>query len=146
MSSCSASAQIATALDRTRAIVEAGLDPGSGSARCTEVLELFAGILGAEAGNMALTVLATWGSTWPAASPGHPSGPARRPFLSRLHGKGRMSPVVAAMPVAAAAGFGRSERAWLPKSYGQGDPPGVVALQRTKPSGGPNLAAKAPRV
>jgi glucokinase len=111
--------RIATAGDRTRAIIEAGLDPGSGSARCAEVLELFAGILGAEAGNMALTVLATGGiylagGIPPAILPVLRGGP----FLARLHDKGRLSPMVAPMPVsvvtgraalvgAAAAGLGR---------------------------------------
>jgi glucokinase len=112
--------RIAAAPDRTRAIVEAGLDPGSGSARCAEVLELFCGILGAETGNMALTVLATGGIYLAGGLP-----PAILPvlgrgrFLARLHDKGRLSPVVAAMPVsvvtgpaaltgAATAGFGWS--------------------------------------
>jgi glucokinase len=110
--------RIATAPDRTRAIVEAGLDQGSGSALCAEVLELFAGILGAEAGNMALTVLATGGIYLAGGIP-----PAILPvlrggrFLERLHDKGRLSAIVAAMPVsvvtgqaaligAATAGFG----------------------------------------
>jgi glucokinase len=97
--------RIAAAPDRIRAIVEAGLDPASGSARCAEVLAMFAGILGAEAGNLALTVLATGGiylagGLPPAILPVLQSGP----FLHRLHDKGRLSPVVAAMPVSVVTG------------------------------------------
>jgi len=92
--------RVATAPDRTRAIVEVGMDPRSGSALCAEALGMFAGILGAEAGNLALTVLATGGiylagGLSPAVLPLLRSGP----FLARLHDKGRMSSVVAAMPV-----------------------------------------------
>ena len=126
--------RIAAARDRTRAIIEAGLDPGSGSARCAEVLQLFAGILGAEAGNMALTVLATGGiylagGIPPAIVPVLRAGP----FLARLHNKGRLTPVVAAMPVsvvtgraalvgAATAGFRQPESNVTAEVLGQGDP------------------------
>jgi glucokinase len=110
--------RIATAPDRTRAIVEAGMDPGSGSARCAEVLDLFAGILGAEVGNMALTVMATAGIYLAGGIPPAILPVLRRgSFLSRIHDKGRLSPIVSAMPVfvvtgraaligAAAAGLG----------------------------------------
>ncbi|HEV8649832.1 MAG TPA: glucokinase [Actinomycetes bacterium] len=92
--------RLATAPDRTRAIVEAGMDPGSGSALCAETLRMFAGILGAEAGNLALTVLARGGiylagGIPPAILPLLRNGP----FLPRLHAKGRLTQVVAAMPV-----------------------------------------------
>lgn len=92
--------RIAAAPDRTRAIVEAGMDPRSRSALCTETLRLFTGILGAKAGDLALTVLATGGiylagGIPPALLPLLRSGP----FLSRLRNKGRLSHLVASMPV-----------------------------------------------
>jgi glucokinase len=92
--------RIAAAPDRTRAIVEAGMDPQSGSALCAETLRIFTGILGAKAGNLALTVLATGGIY---LAGGIPSAilPLLRsgPFLARLRDKGRLSRLVAAMPV-----------------------------------------------
>jgi len=100
-----AAGRIAAAPDRTRAIVEAGMDPGSGSALCAEALRMFAGILGAQAGNLALTVLARGGiylagGIPPAILPVLRDGP----FLPRLHDKGRLSQVVAAMPVQVVTG------------------------------------------
>ena len=113
--------RLATAPDRTRAIVEAGMDPASGSVLCAETLRMFTAILGAEAGNLALTVLATGGvflagGLPPAVLPLLRSGP----FLARFRDKGRLSRVVAAVPVyvvmgpaalvgAAAAGLGRPD-------------------------------------
>jgi glucokinase len=92
--------RIASAPDRTRAIVEAGMDARSGSALCAETLRMFVAILGAEAGNLALTVLASGGiylagGIPPAVLPLLRSGP----FLDRLRTKGRLSRLVAAMPV-----------------------------------------------
>jgi glucokinase len=81
------------------------MDPGSGSERCAEVLNLFAGILGAEVGNMALTVLATGGIYLAGAIPPAILPVLRRgPFLSRIHDKGRLSPIVAAIPVSVVTG------------------------------------------
>ena len=92
--------RIAAASDRTRAIIEAGMDPWPGSALCAETLRLFTGILGAKAGNLALTVLATGGvylagGIPPAVLPLLRSGP----FLPRLRDKGRLSRLVSSMPV-----------------------------------------------
>jgi len=53
-------AKLAQADDRTPIIVQAGLEPGR-SARCSATLDLFVAILGAEASNLALKVLATGG-------------------------------------------------------------------------------------
>ena len=91
--------RIAAAPDRTRAIVEAGMDPQSGSALCAETLRLFSGILGAKAGNLALTVLATGGIYLAGGIPGGPAAASQRSFLARLRAKGRLSRLVAAMPV-----------------------------------------------
>ena len=92
--------RIAAAPDRTRAIVEAGMDPQSGSALCAETLRLFSGILGAKAGNLALTVLATGGIYLAGGIPQAVLPLLRSgPFLARLRDKGRLSRLVAAMPV-----------------------------------------------
>ncbi|HWD47461.1 MAG TPA: glucokinase [Actinomycetota bacterium] len=97
--------RIAAAPDRTRAIIEAGMEPWPGSALCAETLRLFTGILGAKAGNLALTVLATGGvylagGIPPVVLPLLRSGP----FLDRLRDKGRLSRLVSSMPVYVALG------------------------------------------
>ena len=92
--------QIAAAPDRTRAIIEASMDPWPGSALCAETLRLFTGILGAKAGNLALTVpghrrhhlaggIPRWSCPSCAAVPSSP----------RLRDKGRLSRLVSSMPV-----------------------------------------------
>ena len=111
--------RLAAAPDRTRAIVEAGMDPAAPSPRCAEVVRMFVAILGAQAGNLGLTVMATGGIY---LAGGLPVAVLPRlgddPFLARLHNKGRLSRVVRAMPVhvvlaraalvgAAVAGLGR---------------------------------------
>ena len=53
--------QLADAHDRTPIIMAAALDPQVRDPLCREALHLFGSILGAEAGNLALTVLATGG-------------------------------------------------------------------------------------
>jgi glucokinase len=52
---------LSAASDRTRFIVETAIDPMAPSALCSETLRWFISILGAEAGNLALKVLATGG-------------------------------------------------------------------------------------
>ncbi|MGI8915059.1 MAG: glucokinase [Chloroflexota bacterium] len=54
-------AQLATATDPTPVIVEAALYPSTPSPLCAATLDTFVSILGAEAGNLALKVLATGG-------------------------------------------------------------------------------------
>jgi glucokinase len=54
-------AQLATAADPTPVIVEAALHPTTPCPLCVATLDNFASILGAEAGNLALKVLATGG-------------------------------------------------------------------------------------
>jgi glucokinase len=53
--------RLAGAPDRTPMIIEAGAGSGPRSALCASVIELFTSILGGEAGNLALKVLATGG-------------------------------------------------------------------------------------
>ena len=47
--------------DATPVIVQHGLDPEEPNSLCRKTLDLFVSILGAEAGNLALTVMATGG-------------------------------------------------------------------------------------
>jgi glucokinase len=53
--------QIASAKDRTRVIIDAAIDRHRESELCRATLEMFVSILGSEAGNLALKVLATGG-------------------------------------------------------------------------------------
>jgi glucokinase len=55
------SAELAQASDRTPLIVEAALSDPAGNSLCALTLQTFVSILGAEAGNLALKVLATGG-------------------------------------------------------------------------------------
>lgn len=93
-------ARLDEAPDRTRAIVETAMSEGARSPRCRETVRLFTSILGAECGNLALKVLPTGGiflagGLAPAVLPMLEAGP----FLTRLHTKGRLSPVLQQMPV-----------------------------------------------
>lgn len=91
------SAQLSVAADPAR-IVAAGQD-GS-SARCALCLEIFAGLLAAEAGNLALKLMARGGVY---LGGGVVTGLApllRRPvFLEQFRAKGRMAPLLEAMPL-----------------------------------------------
>lgn len=55
------SEHLASAVDQTPVIVEAALSGRAGSEACVAAVELFISILGAEAGNLALQVMATGG-------------------------------------------------------------------------------------
>lgn len=95
-----AAAMLDSAADRARAIVELGTDPAVPSPRCREVVALFTRILGSEAGNLALKVLATGGIYLA----GGLALAARRelaagPFLHRARSKGRLSRVLDDVPV-----------------------------------------------
>jgi glucokinase len=97
---------LAAAADRTRAIVDHGTVPapaGGGpppSARCHEVVRLFTRILGSEAGNLALKVLAT-GGVYIAGGLALAARDelAAGPFLERLRAKGRLADVLRDVPV-----------------------------------------------
>jgi glucokinase len=93
-------AQLARAGDRTRFILETALDSRAPSALCRATLEMFVSILGAEAGNLALKVLATGGvylaggilaSILPALEGGS--------FLQAIRGKGRFAELLAQVPI-----------------------------------------------
>jgi glucokinase len=95
-------AHLATVSDRTPPILAAALDPREPDRLSLAALNMFASILGAEASNLALTVLASGGvyigggivqRILPMAS-----GQGKL-FVSRFHDKGRLSPFLARVPV-----------------------------------------------
>jgi glucokinase len=93
-------ARLASAQDRTPAILEFALDPQWPCPLCAATLETFVAVLGAEAGNLALKVLATGGiylagGIPPRIVPSLTSGP----FLQALRRKGRFTEVLGSMPV-----------------------------------------------
>ena len=92
--------RLVTAEDPTPVIVDAALDPNRPCGICRSTLEMFVAILGAEAGNLALRVLATGGvylgggippRVLPALS--HPA------FLKSFLNKGRLSHVIEPIPI-----------------------------------------------
>jgi glucokinase len=92
--------QLAAAGDPTPVIVQAAMDPEKPSPLCKQTLETFVSILGAEAGNLALKVLATGGIYLGGGIP-----PRILPFLQAggfmqtYQHKGRFGAMVAQMPV-----------------------------------------------
>jgi glucokinase len=95
-------AKLGTVQDRTPAIMEAALDPQQPDPLCKEVLTLFVSFLGAAAGNLALTVLATGGLYIAGGIPQRIPPQATdewQVLLSRFEDKGRLSPMLARVPV-----------------------------------------------
>jgi glucokinase len=93
-------AALARAHDRTPLIAQAGLDDPSGNPLAAATLEIFVSILGDEASNLALKVLATGGVYLAGGIPIHvlpklTDGRFMRAFVS----KGRLSDPLANMPV-----------------------------------------------
>ena len=92
--------ELAAAADRTPVIVNAALNPEKRAKLCQATLELFVSILGSEAGNLALKLLATGGIYLGGGIPPRIlsalSGPR---FLDAFRNKGRMSALVANIPV-----------------------------------------------
>jgi glucokinase len=92
--------RLSDAADPTRVIIEAALDGEAACDLCTRTLDLFVTILGAEAGNLALKIMAT-GGVYVAGGIGMrlaevlKQGPFRDAFLH----KGRMSALVKRMSV-----------------------------------------------
>ena len=92
--------QLAAADDPTPLIVNAALDRGSVCRLCATTLDTFVSILGAEAGNLALKVLATSGVYLAGGIPPRilPALEQRR-FMNAFRRKGRMSDLLARVPV-----------------------------------------------
>ena len=92
--------QLATVGDPTPVIVRAALDPEGPSPLCRRTVDTFVSILGAEAGNLALKVLATGGIYLGGGIP-----PRILPilqtggFMRTFQHKGRFGAMVAQMPV-----------------------------------------------
>jgi glucokinase len=95
-------AKLGAVRDRTPTIVAAALDPQHPDPLCKEVLALFVSFLGAAAGNLALTVLATGGVYIAGGIPQRILPDATdewQRMLSRFEDKGRLSPMLARVPV-----------------------------------------------
>lgn len=92
---------LAVAGDRAPIIVEAALDADKACSLCEKTLELFVEILGAEAGNLALTVLAAGGVYVGGGIPPKILPILRRDtFCKAFKNKGRMRPLLERIPVA----------------------------------------------
>jgi glucokinase len=86
--------------DRTPVIVEAALSTGRSSTLCAATLDIFVGILGAEAGNLALKVLATGGAYIGGGIPPRILRALQRGrFLEALRAKGRFSGLLSRIPI-----------------------------------------------
>ncbi len=92
--------KLALSKDRTPVIVKAAMDETMPCPLCQETLKIFAGVLGAEAGNMALKIVASGGvylgggippRIIPALEGGH--------FLKAFGSKGRMSSLLEKIPM-----------------------------------------------
>jgi len=92
--------EMASARDRTPVIIKAALDEGRPCTLCTTTIDMFLSILGAEAGNMALKVMASGGvylggGIPPRLLPALESGP----FMAAFRRKGRMSQLMEDIPI-----------------------------------------------
>jgi glucokinase len=91
---------VATAQQPTRAIFERAFDAEEPSPICLETARLFARILAAEAGNMALKVLALGGVYLAGGLPPRMLSVLREPFfMERFREKGRFQRLVSQFPV-----------------------------------------------
>lgn len=92
--------RIAKASDRTKAIIESGLDPVEPSPRCVATIETVVSIMGGEAGNLALKVLATGGVYVTGGIATHLRSAMKAPrFLEAFRRKGRFTEMMSRMPV-----------------------------------------------
>jgi glucokinase len=117
------SERIAMAGDRTKAIIQSALDPSDPSARCMAAIETVVSIMGGEAGNLALKVLAVGGVYLAGGIAVHLQSMLKSPrFLQSFRRKGRFAEVMRRIPVhlmiskvgiagAAAYGLRRAEEA-----------------------------------
>ncbi len=91
--------QLAGADDPNPIMVNAALDPERPCEICVATLGTFASILGAEAGNMALKVLATGGVYLAGGIPRHILPALQERFMPAFRDKGRFSDLMSAIPV-----------------------------------------------
>jgi glucokinase len=92
--------RIAMAGDRTKAIIQAAMDPADPSPRCTATIETVVSIMGSEAGNLALKVLAVGGVYLAGGIAVHLQPVLKSPrFLQSFRHKGRFADVMSRIPV-----------------------------------------------
>jgi len=92
--------RIAMAGDRTKAIIQSALDPAEPSQRCVAAIETMVSIMGSEAGNLALKVMAVGGVYLAGGIPIHIVPVLKSPrFLQSFRRKGRFSEMMSRIPV-----------------------------------------------
>jgi glucokinase len=92
--------RIAMAVDRTKAIIQSALDPADPSPRCVAAIETVVSIMGSEAGNLALKVLAVGGVYLAGGIPVHIQPVLKSPrFLQAFRRKGRFAQMMSRIPV-----------------------------------------------
>ena len=92
--------QIASAGDPSFAIINHGVDSNIPSKLCAETIDMFVSILGSEAGNLALKVLATGGVYLAGGVAVHTSAAFQRAcFIEVFKRKGRLAELVAGIPI-----------------------------------------------
>ena len=92
--------RIATSGDRTKAIIQTALDPARPSPRCISTVETAVSIMGAEAGNLVLKVLAVGGVYLAGGIAVHLKPILNSPlFLKSFRHKGRFAEVMSRVPV-----------------------------------------------
>jgi glucokinase len=93
-------AQIASTHDRSMPIIRNAMDPHSPSKRCAATIDIVVSILGSEAGNLALKVLATGGIYLAGGIATHILPALEGPrFLQSFRFKGRFSEMMSRIPV-----------------------------------------------
>jgi len=91
---------IASAKDRTKAIIGAANDPDNPSALCRATIEMLVSILGSEAGNLFLKVFATGGIYLAGGIALHVLGPLQEPrFMETFTRKGRFKNLMERVPI-----------------------------------------------
>jgi glucokinase len=92
--------RIAAAGDRTKAIIQAALDPAYPSPRCAAAIDTVVSIMGSEAGNLALKVFAMGGVYLAGGIAVHLQPVLKSPrFLQSFRHKGRLADVMGRIPV-----------------------------------------------
>jgi glucokinase len=92
--------RIAMAADRTKAIIQCAFDPADPSPRCAAAIDTVVSIMGSEAGNLALKVLAVGGVYLAGGIPVHVAPVVKSPrFLQAFRHKGRFAEVMNRIPV-----------------------------------------------
>ena len=91
--------RIAMAADRTKAIIQAALDPADPSPRCVATIDTVVSIMGSEAGNLALKVLAVGGVYLAGGVAVHLQPLLKSRFLHSFRHKGRFAEMMGRIPV-----------------------------------------------